>query len=140
MTDYNRILRILGGHSSLAEQLLHILDAELSLPNIPMKTMGGEVFWNTIAECNGWKLQQNMIFHNARILDSENVRRAWGTINGMDKAMSRMISWLDSNSSDAAEERQKAMEDLKHLKELFDCGALTEEEYLNKKEQFLEKI
>lgn len=67
---------------------------ELSFPNISFPTMGGEVFWNTLAEYNGWKLQQNMITHHARILDSNNIRIAWGTINGMEKAMDRMVKYL----------------------------------------------
>lgn len=72
-------------------ELLDILNKELQLPNIPTKTMGGEVFWNTLAEANGWKMQQNMFTHHARILNSENVRVAWGTVNGMYKAMDRLI-------------------------------------------------
>ena len=53
--------------------------------------MGGKTFWNTLTEVNGWKLQQNMITHHARILNNSNVRIAWGTINGMEKALGRMI-------------------------------------------------
>jgi hypothetical protein len=34
-----------------------MLDAELSLPNIPFPTMGGEVFWTDIAKYGGWKIQ-----------------------------------------------------------------------------------
>ncbi|MCI9186449.1 MAG: hypothetical protein HFF34_02925 [Oscillospiraceae bacterium] len=59
----------------------------MSLPNIPMPTMGGEVFWDTLAEYKGWKLQQNEFTKHCRILDADNVRRAWGTKNGMIKAL-----------------------------------------------------
>lgn len=76
---------------SKSPELLEILDKELQLPNIPTKTMGGEVFWHTLAEVNGWKMQQNMVTHHARILNSQNVRVAWGTVNGMYKAMDRLI-------------------------------------------------
>ena len=123
MTDYERVLKTLGERSPGADNLLHILDAELSLPNIPMPTMGGEVFWNDIASYNGWRLQQNMITHHARILDSNNVRIAWGTINGMKKAMDRMVSSLhsyDEDPSEATFKRQNAMAELKSLKELLD--------------------
>mgnify|MGYP005959007799 FL=1 len=34
---------------------------EGSLPNVPTSTMGGEVWWNDLAECNGWRLQQNTL-------------------------------------------------------------------------------
>lgn len=89
------ILAILSTGSSLAGELQKILDAKLKLPNIKMPTMGGEVFWNTLAEANGWKLQQNTVFHNARILDSNNVRIAWGTINGMEDALDEMIRFAE---------------------------------------------
>ncbi|MTI71070.1 MAG: hypothetical protein FH751_12545 [Firmicutes bacterium] len=61
----------------------------MSLPNIPMKTKGGKVFWNTMCEANGWKIQQNMITKHARILNSSDVRVAWGTMAGMLKAFDR---------------------------------------------------
>ena len=76
MNDYEKVLKALSERSSRSKGLLSILDMELSLPNIPMPTAGGEVFWNTIVQCNGWKLQQNMITHHARILDDNNFRIA----------------------------------------------------------------
>ncbi|HEY9059689.1 MAG TPA: hypothetical protein VIO64_04175 [Pseudobacteroides sp.] len=74
------------------KKFLSIFNTEISLPNIPMKTMGGQKFWNTLCEIHGWKLQQNMITHHARILNAENVRIAWGTINGMEKALARFVN------------------------------------------------
>ena len=59
--DYIEIFKELDRGTSLSKELLDILDMELSLPNIPLPTMGGEVFWNTLVEYNGWKLQQNML-------------------------------------------------------------------------------
>ena len=53
------------------------------MPNIPMPTMGGEVFWDNLRVCNGWKLQRNTVFGNCRILDPNNVRRAWGSMESM---------------------------------------------------------
>ena len=49
-----------------------------SLPNVPFKTMGGKVFWNDLQEYNGWRLQKNMLTRHCRILDPNNIRRAWG--------------------------------------------------------------
>ena len=49
-----------------------------TLPNIPFPTLGGKVFWNTLAEKNGWKVQKNMITGHCRVLDPSNVRMAWG--------------------------------------------------------------
>ena len=45
--------------------------------NVELATFGGKVFWTTI-EVNGWKLQNNEIFGNWRLLDADNVRHAWG--------------------------------------------------------------
>ena len=93
MINYTEVLEILSENPTLCQSLLSILDEELSLPNIPFPTMGGKVFWITLAESNGWKLQQNMITKHARILNANNVRIAWGTINGMEKALDRMIAY-----------------------------------------------
>ena len=49
-----------------------------TLPNINFPTMGGKVFWNDLIECNGWKVQKNNITGHCRILDNEDIRRAWG--------------------------------------------------------------
>ncbi|MGI0480381.1 hypothetical protein ACN4EE_06285 [Geminocystis sp. CENA526] len=57
-----------------------------AMPNIPTATMGGTVFWRNIANVKGWRLQQNIIFGNCRILDPNNVRRAWGGETAMKKA------------------------------------------------------
>jgi hypothetical protein len=49
-----------------------------SMPNLPTKTMGGLVFWADVADISGWRLQRNWVFGNCRILDPNDVRRAWG--------------------------------------------------------------
>lgn len=90
--DYGAILKILSSGGKLGSEFLKILDSEISMPNIPMKTMGGHVWWITIAKCNGWKLQQNTFTHHARILDSNDKKIAWGTINGMDKVLDRLVN------------------------------------------------
>jgi hypothetical protein len=48
-------------------------------PNIPTKTMGGNVFWDTIKSRKGWKIQQNIFTQHYRILDQNNVRHAWSS-------------------------------------------------------------
>lgn len=55
----------------------------LSMPNFPIKAINGKVWWNELAECNGWKLQKNTFTQTCRILDPNNVRRAWGGDNAM---------------------------------------------------------
>lgn len=140
--DYAEIFEALDSRSKVAVELLNILELELSLPNIPMPTMGGEVFWTNIAEHNGWKIQQNMFTHHARILDSNNVRIAWGTINGMTKALDRMSEYLHKYDEPAStsSDRMAVMEELKQLKELLDIGAITEMEYTEKKQKLMKLI
>ena len=138
MTDYEDVLKFIAGNREMAES---ILNASLSLPNIKMPTMGGEVFWTDLAEYNGWRIQQNDITHHARILDPENVRVAWGTVNGMYRAMDRLVeSMKGSRYANTAENSDDAMERLRKLKELYDIGALTETEYNEKKRHLLDSI
>ena len=140
--DYIEIFKELDRGTSLSKELLDILDMELSLPNIPLPTMGGEVFWNTLVEYNGWKLQQNMLTHHARILNSEDVRIAWGTINGMTKTMDRMVEHLHRYQKPAptSGDRLNSREELRKLKELLDMGAVTEREYADKKAEIMKKL
>ncbi len=46
-------------------------------PNLPIKTLGGNFFWDTLDRRNGWKLQKSLITEHYRILDPEDVRQAW---------------------------------------------------------------
>ena len=142
MSNYDDVLRVLSSNSNLAKELFEILNAEVSLPNIPLKTMGGEVCWDTLAEYNGWKLQQNRIFKNARILDSNNVRIAWRTINGMIKVMDRMVQCMDryNKPQTTSEQRMEYMQEIKQLKELLDMGAITQSEYEEKKNKLMGEI
>ena len=81
-------LKFIASHPEIA---LKFLNAELEMPNIPTPTMGGHRFRTTLAEFNGYSLQQNQLTHHARILNANDVRIAWGTLNGMEKALDRLI-------------------------------------------------
>jgi triacylglycerol lipase len=59
-------------------RLIERLNDQLST-NIEWGTLGGNVFWNDLHECDGWRIQQHKWFGNCRIIDSENVRHAWGS-------------------------------------------------------------
>ena len=65
---------------------------KFSLPNINFPTMGGILFWNDLARCNGWRMQQNTITQHIRILDPDNVRRAWGGIDAMEEIFGLMAN------------------------------------------------
>ncbi len=60
---------------------------KISMPNIPMKTGGGKVWWRDLANENGWRLQKNIVWGTCRILDPNNVRLAWGGEEAMFKAL-----------------------------------------------------
>ena len=142
MNDYEMVLKILSDGGKEADHFFSILNRELSLPNIKMPTMGGEVFWTDYVNYNGWRLQQNDIFKNARILDSNDMRIAWGTLNGMYKVMDRLVNEARKyeNLQPSFEDRMSSMEELKKLKELYDIEAITKEEYEQKKKSILSKI
>lgn len=78
------------------QKLKEIVDMfdDVNLPNINFKTMGGHVFWNNLASYNGWRIQQNTLTHHCRILDPNDVRRAWGGLSAMEKVFMKMA---DSN-------------------------------------------
>lgn len=121
------------------QKVFGLLNQELSLPNIPMKTMGGEVWWTNLAEYNGWRLQQNMVTHHARILDPDDVRRAWGTYNGMRTAMDRIIrSFKDKEASSS--DKEMAYERLKELDDLWKRGILSDQEYEEKKKKYIDML
>lgn len=83
-----------SGEESLLELLAEHLNADDlgDMPNIETKTLGGEVWWNTLMNINGWKLQVHKIGGNARILDPHNVRKAWGSRSAMEEKLKRMTS------------------------------------------------
>ena len=55
-----------------------ICDVTGEMPNIEFPTMGGHVFWDTLAVEQGYKLQRNKFTNHCRILDSDDNRIAWG--------------------------------------------------------------
>ena len=51
--------------------------------NAEMKTKGGKLWWNNIAEFGSWKFQQNKVSKHVRLLDELDNRRAWGSYDKM---------------------------------------------------------
>ena len=136
-----KALGFLGTHS---DDAINIFQAELSLPNIKMPTMGGEVCWNTLATFNGYKLQQNHVTRHARILDKNNCRVAWGTVNGMEMAMNRIVELSEKYTEDGKLRPQKSINDVKDeletLKQLLDDGILTQSEFEERKKKVLAQV
>ena len=130
--NLNKILEFISDH---ADEATKIFKAELSMPNIKMKTMGGKTFWDTLATYNGYKLQQNQITRHARILDKDNYRIAWGTVNGMQMVLRR----IDDMANEFSHTKRVVdiKEDLEAIKQLYDEGILTTEEYNEQKAKLL---
>ena len=78
-----RALRIIASDPSV----LH----KFNMPNINITTMGGTVFWNDIARANGWRIQQNSITHHIRVLDPNDVRKAWGGLAAMERLFKHIL-------------------------------------------------
>ena len=109
--------------------------------NIPFQTMGGNVWWNTLASREGYKLQQHKITGHARILDSNNIRLAWGDIDAMARKFDIMAGNSSSNvNSSGGTGSLDAMQKLKTLKELLDMGAITQSEFESKKIELMRQI
>ena len=100
--------------------------------------MGGNVMWTTLAKVNGLKLQQNQITHHARILNADDVRIAWGTVNGMQKAIRRLANLSEQLIDEKA--IYEIEPELLSIKNMLDKGILTQEEFDAQKKQILSKI
>lgn len=72
MSDMSAILKIV-------EENPRLLSEMGDCPNIEMPTGGGKVFWKDIKISNGWRLQYNFITGLSRIIDENDIRKAWGT-------------------------------------------------------------
>src|SRR4029434_10741913 len=47
--------------------------------NLALPTLGGEQFWSDELVYQGWRIQRNALTEHCRLLDSREVRRAYGT-------------------------------------------------------------
>lgn len=124
-------------------EIFQVLQADLNMPNVPTKTLGGHTFWDTLVEYKGYKLQQNLITKHARILDSDNVRIAWGTINGMKKALERKVEIPDEYANKNFQNRKKITsieQELSSAKKLFDNGIISSEEFNTIKKKLLDQV
>ena len=47
--------------------------------NLPAPTLGGTQLWRDSLVYAGWRIQENVVTGHFRLLDSKNIRRAWGS-------------------------------------------------------------
>ena len=62
-----------GGTHALAS------GSDRTLPNLAVPTLGGSQLWADLAIDGGWRVQRHVWTGHARLLDEDNVRRAWGS-------------------------------------------------------------
>ncbi len=60
-----------------------ITDGNGGYINIPTPTLGGKVFWETLETRGEFRLQRNIITGHCRVLNSYNIRVAWGEEGAM---------------------------------------------------------
>ncbi len=48
-------------------------------PNVVAPTRGGTQLWGDVVLCGGWRIQRYVITGHCRLLDPDDVRRAWGS-------------------------------------------------------------
>lgn len=59
-------------------------------PNIEFPTNGGGILWKELNRKNGWRLQYNCLTGLSRILDENNIRKAWGSPAVMQEKFKRL--------------------------------------------------
>ena len=69
-----------------------ILSSLPSMPNVELKTLGGKVWWADLVNVGGWRVQENVLFGNCRLLDPKNVRQAWGEKKDIVRAFEAVVA------------------------------------------------
>lgn len=81
--------RLLSGEGASDEVMV-----PQALPTIEGKVVDASFWWDTLVETNGWKLQRNKLTGHGRIIDSEKVRKAWGSVEEMTKSFEKVREQL----------------------------------------------
>jgi pimeloyl-ACP methyl ester carboxylesterase len=63
--------------------------SEAALPNIAMRTLGGRQVWADIRYWRGWRLQENVFTGHCRVIDEQDIRRAWGSLGSCLSALEK---------------------------------------------------
>ncbi|MDD6825064.1 MAG: hypothetical protein PUE12_02950 [Oscillospiraceae bacterium] len=88
--NYELAKTALGLIANRPSVLTNFLD-DLDMPNLNLKTMGGDLWWRDLVEAEGWRIQQNSVTKHCRILDPNDVRRAWGGEDAMMKLFRKIV-------------------------------------------------
>jgi pimeloyl-ACP methyl ester carboxylesterase len=60
--------------------------------NVKTKTFGGQQFWTDVRFVGGWRVQNNSETKHFRLIDSKNVRHAWGNQLHCDQVLDQAIA------------------------------------------------
>ena len=130
-------------------KLIGVILEQLGLmPNIEMPTLGGEVFWTDIASHKGWRVQKNNVFGNCRILDPDDIRKAWGGETDILHAFTYLVENINNYQLEAPKEETTThdtslvdpAERLAKIGQLYKDGVLTREEFERKKKKYLDML
>ena len=83
-------LEVLSIAPGIIRNVKEITEEIGNFPTFPTEVMNEHVMWNTMRKSCGWEMQQNVFTQHCRIIDSHNVRRAWGTYEAMEKKFERL--------------------------------------------------
>ena len=109
--------------------------------NIDMKTVNAKVWWNVLDETDGWELQQHKMTTHLRILNPEGVRKGWGKLSTMRKAVDLVCSRIKIDKQSNNETMTDDIYDkIRKLSSLKDEGHLTEKEFIQKKAELLAAV
>lgn len=64
--------------------------AQSALPNMQLPTAGGTQFWRDEMVRSGWRVQRNHFTGHCRLLDHNQIRRAWGGCTAMYTVLKRL--------------------------------------------------
>ncbi|SDI64788.1 hypothetical protein SAMN04487975_12419 [Planococcus glaciei] len=128
-------LAVIAANPKLIGQLCNLVG---DMPNIDFPSAGGKVFWNTLEENSGWKLQQNKMTGHCRLLDPNDLRKAWGSEEVMSNALKRFNEKFGQvNQQVAIPLSEDTIEKLSEIAQMYKDGILTEEEFTKLKRQLI---
>ena len=81
--------RLLSGEEASGEVMV-----PQSMPTVEGEVMDSGLWWDTLAETNGWKLQRNKVTGHGRIINPQKVRKAWGTVEDMTRSFEKVRNQL----------------------------------------------
>ena len=82
-------------------------DFPIGLPNLRMPTMGGFLFWEDVAEIQGWRMQRNIVTGHWRLLDPDNMRCAWGADDKMVDIFTKAAQAMEKGEGNVTDELEE---------------------------------